>query len=144
MIFTDFKPYHARKIHLQDDQKDMESLITIEHALSLETSGPAWTVLSDSGVVLACGGMATMWAGRAIAWTLLSSNITPREFIAIDRFTRKKIEESGMRRIEMTVREGHENGIRWAKSLGFKLETPEPMRGFAPDGSAHYLFARVI
>lgn len=46
-------------------------------------------------------------------------------------------------RVEMYVEEGFDAGHRWARLLGFELETERPMRNYLPGRRSAYLYARV-
>jgi hypothetical protein len=102
--------------------------------------GPAWVALHDNAVV-AAGGITTAWEGRGVAWALLAVE-AGRCMLQLTRATRRCIDAAPHRRIEMYVDAQFTPGFRWAQMLGFRLETPEPMRAFTPNGNDAYLFAR--
>jgi len=88
------------------------------------------------------GGLRPIWHGRAAAWALLSRNAGPA-MLAITRKLSFVLATMPANRIEMTVRANFLPGCRLAAFLGFRLETPVPMRFFFPDGEDAFLFARV-
>lgn len=104
---------------------------------------PAWVAVKD-GMPVCAAGVLPIWPGRGQAWAVFDyQKIEPRDMIAITRAVRRFLDTCTYARVEMTVEEGFEPGLRWAKLLGFKCETPEPMKMYGPDGENHYLFARV-
>lgn len=52
-----------------------------------------------------------------------------------------EFEVKSVRRVQMSVVVGYQMGWKWAKALGFECEGI--MRGYCPDGSDAWLFARV-
>lgn len=103
--------------------------------------GHAWTAL-DGEEPIACAGVVEVWQGRAYAWALLSEH-AGRHMLALTREIRSRLSRLPFRRVEMAVDAGFDAGARWALMLGFRLETPEPMRGYLPHGRSAFLFARV-
>lgn len=89
-----------------------------------------------------CGGLLDHGDGRALAWMLVSNRATASDLIFTTQYARKIIPDFGFRRIEAIVREGFANGFRWARLLGFRLETENGMSGWFKDGQKGYLFAR--
>jgi hypothetical protein len=107
----------------------------------IEAFGQAWTAI-ENGVPIACAGIVQIWPGRGYAWALLSEQ-AGRWMLQITRAVRRAMALSGLRRIEMAVDSVFEAGARWALLLGCVLETPQPMRGYLPDGRDAYLFSKV-
>lgn len=142
MTIVPFEPWHLMRISLQNSQVYMGSVLaTGEYGEHVKKAGPCFTAM-DGDEVIACAGLAIMWEGRAHAWALMSVN-SGRRFVRIVRAIQRFLDMQDIRRIEAVVDEGFEQGHRMLMMLGFKLETPEPMRGFAPDGHACYQYARV-
>jgi hypothetical protein len=102
--------------------------------------GQAWTALID-GRPVACAGLVEVWSGRAYAWSLLAEDAAPH-MLRITRAIRCALDRSGYRRVEMAVTVGFDAGCRWAEMLGFRCETPEPMRCYLPNGIDAWLYAR--
>lgn len=125
---------HVAALDVQDAQR------VDAHDLSGQY-GMAFTALSD-GQPIACAGVLEVWAGRGYAWALLGKECG-RHFLAIHRAVNRGLVLSGLRRIEMAVDAEFLPGCRWAHLLGFRLETPDPMRAFLPNGRSAYLYARV-
>lgn len=133
---------HVAALEPQDEQADL----TLEERMHVATSqagyGPSWAALDEAGQVLAIGGMCESWPGRAICWSGLSRHIGPR-LLAVTRELRRVMDAQPYQRLETFADAGSEVAQRWARLLGFELETPTPMRRFLPDGRAAYLYGRV-
>jgi len=136
-----FKVEHAHQIALQKAQADMRELIDV-NALQSREGSMAYTAL-EGDEVLACGGIIDVWPGRGLGWMFLSQN-AGRRMLSITRAVKRAIEAYPLRRIEITVDDGFENGHQWARMLGFRLETPEPMKGYMPDGRAAFQYALTL
>jgi len=108
---------------------------------ALERSPYAHTVFADDGTVLLCGGVTPYWEGRAESWAMLNRN-RRADFIGLHRVALRFLEKCPVRRIEASVECDSENGHRWCKALGFKLEA-ERLKGFLPGGKDAALYARV-
>jgi len=92
----------------------------------------------------ACGGFIEQWTGRAVVWMVLSDIITSKTMLPLHRCVLQAInsyQPSVFRRLEMTVESSFEPGHKWAKMLGFTLETPMPCYG--PDAASHHLYSRI-
>lgn len=116
-------------------------------AEGMEAAGPAWTAISDNGRVLVCAGLATHSHDAAgvpvhgIAWAMLTSGIGAAH-VAITRFARAQIANSGLRRIEAIVQaEDDGQACRWARMVG--LEIGAVLRCWGGSGETHFLFERV-
>jgi hypothetical protein len=137
-----FRSAHLQWLELQEAQAYLSADIAKpENGFLVEQAGQAFTAM-DGGQVLACAGVVEVWAGRAVAWAFLSKN-AGRHMMAIHRAVAGYLLASKVKRIEAWVDEGFEPGMRWLEMLGFRQETPEPMRAFRPDGGSCFLFARV-
>ena len=133
----DFRPVHLARMRAQHAQR-----IELEHAEALTMPyGQSWTAL-DGEEPIACAGVVEVWEGRAYAWALLSEYAGPH-MLTLTRVIRSRLASLPYRRVEMAVDAGFNAGCRWALMLGFRLETPEPMRAYLPNSRPAYLFARV-
>lgn len=136
-----FIPEHLKALRLQPAQAWLVPAMQADgYGEAFVQAGPAYTAIVD-GRVVGCLGVAELWQGRCAAWALLAADIGAH-FVAIHRAVRAFLTECGFRRIEAYVDVGFEQAHRWARLLGFKLETPEPMEAFAENRSM-YLYARV-
>ena len=110
--------------HLDNDAATMRAL---------ELAPNTWTLVSD-GTPIVCGGTLEQWPGRHMAWAYLSKMTAPHMFAA----TREayKCVRQVFGRIEFTVRMDFIHGHRWARMLGFVVETPR-LVGYGPQGEDH-------
>jgi len=134
-----FEAVHAERIHLQPRQRESAGYATPEHYRQL-AAAPSFSVL-DGDEVLMCGGAFEIWPGRRLCWALLAESIGHR-MTACVRATRRFLAEVGARRYELDVEAGHDEGHRFAKLLGFEVETPR-LRAYYPDGSDGAMYVRV-
>ncbi len=147
MNIVPYKAEHLLSFRLQPAQLYLAAWTTEDHAHAVEAGinanqGWGFTAIADDGRVMGCAGVALYWPGRGHAWSYLSGEIGayfPRIHRAVKRF----LDGCFVHRIEATADADFEEGQRWLKMLGFKQETPEPMRGYRPDGGDCYLYARV-
>lgn len=140
MIVVPYKAHHLERLCIQEAQAYLSPYLTPEMAKALEL-GVAFTAL-EGDRVLACSGVVDMWDNRCVAWAYLDQR-PGHHFVSVHRAVARFLEGYPCRRIEATVDAGFDDGHRWIKKLGFKLETPEPMQAYTPDGRAAYLYSRV-
>ena len=140
-----FVPFHPS--HLEAFSPDPAMPVAMEEIRAADiaalANGYAWTMFRD-GAAVACGGLLPVWAGRAVAWSLLSPAMGPHAFLAADRQVRRVLAQAradGFRRIEATVDPRHPGGrgLRWALSLGFAPEGL--MKHWTRDGRHMWLVA---
>lgn len=112
------------------------ALTSEQMAMLAETD--CWTIACDGDPII-CGGFIPYWSGRCMAWTYMGANAGPH-IVHITRVVREKL-AAVKGRIEMTVRADFANGLRWARMLGFTVETP-CMKGYGPLGEDHVGFVR--
>ena len=111
--------------------------LTDEQLKNIE--GPlSWTLVCD-GEPVVCGGFIQQWPGRYMSWSYVDP-AHGKNMVIITREVKKKVDEI-QGRIEMTVRASFTQGLRWARLLGFSVETPL-MRGYGPEGEDHVGFVR--
>lgn len=116
-----------------------EANITEEIARNVEQAGGAVTAL-DGDEVLGIAGISEKWAGTGVAWAWLSRR-WKRHARAITKEIVRNLEQSEFPRVELAVRVDFPAGYRWAKMLGFRLETSFA-RGYGPDGNDYSIFVR--
>lgn len=106
--------------------------------LALEKMPNNWTGVYGADPI-ACGGIIEQWAGRYTAWMYLNAN-SGRHMFYITKQVLKVL--SGVKgRIELTVRKDFELGHRWAKLLGFEVESPL-LQAYGPEGEDHVGYVR--
>ena len=110
----------------------------------IEESGYAFAGLWH-GQPFACAGIVPQWKGRAIAWSVISKDVSRYNMLWMTRqvlgFFDEVESRLELRRIEITVIEDFMAGHRWAKMLGFKWEGA--MECYDPEGNTHIMYARV-
>ena len=97
-----------------------------------------WTGVVD-GDPIVVGGTIVQWPGRYLAWAYFlpgTLKLMPQITMAAER-----IFSSVTGRIEFTVRRDFRAGQRWARTLGFKVETPV-LEAFGPEGEDHVGYVR--
>lgn len=142
MKIVKFRAAHLKALELQEAQKYFHADIgSPDYGAALEASKYSFTAL-EGDTVIGCGGVHEVWAGRAVAWALLSQHAGPH-FRTIHRAALGFMEQSPWRRIEAVVEGGFDAGHRWLKLLGFTCETPDAMRAYSPSGVDFYQYSRV-
>lgn len=142
MKIVAFHASHLRDLQLQDAQQYFNAEFgNPDYGLQLQASRYAFTGMAD-GRVIGCAGVHELWAGRAVAWALLSKD-AGRHFTTIHKAASGFFKATPFRRIEAVVEDGFTEGHRWVKLLGFTNETPEGMAGYSPTGTKFYLYSKV-
>lgn len=142
MIITAFQPEHLKELRLQPAQAWMQPFVDEPTYAETLMRADSYTVFLG-GSVVAIAGLMTIWPGRAHLSALVADAFADgSSFVRLHRETLRRIQASPITRIEATVDDAFEEGHRWLKLLGFKLETPLGMRGYMPDGRTSYLYAR--
>lgn len=139
--FVPFRAAHLQYLTPQAAQRaDHEAALQSNegHLLEGHTSLTAWA----GSTCLGMAGLIPVYSQRAAAWLLLSDSAA-RYMLPITRKVRRVIALSPYRRVELSVREGFTAGHQFARLIGAKCETPEPMRQFGPRGESEMLYAIV-
>lgn len=134
------KAEHFDELVEQKATSHLRAFVTKEHVEAMVESPHSYTAKSD-GQVLACGGVKEYWPGRGEAWVVLSGS-AGKELVAIHKATEALLASCGIKRIEATVDRNFQQGHRWVKLLGFKLEANR-MVAYFPNGNDGSLYARV-
>ena len=108
-------------------------------ALSYLEGQNSWTLVVDGKPAL-CGGTMEQWTGRSIGWAYLNST-TGKYMLFVTRGAKEILRKAGPGRIEITARADFPAGQRWARMLGFKIETPV-LKRFGPEGEDHIGFVK--
>lgn len=98
----------------------------------------SWTAVVD-GAPVVCAGTLKHWEGRHMAWAYLARESGPHMLWITREVKQRLAAVSG--RIEMTVLASFLAGHRWARLLGFEIETPL-MRRYGPDRADHVGYVR--
>lgn len=100
----------------------------------------SYTGISDGNVV-GCAGFYPLGVNRIHAWALFSKK-TRKHMTGITRAAQNMIYNIEKPRIETNIRSDFLQAIKFIELLGFKRETPLPMKSFGDDGMDYYLYAR--
>ena len=103
-----------------------------EAMLATLEAGNSWTLLSDEGAPIACGGIMVWWQGRYLCWAYLNAG-SGGYMVAITKMVKKILGKAGPGRYELVVKADFAAGHRWAKMLGFEVEAPV-MAQYGPNG----------
>lgn len=132
-----FRRWHLDWIKSGGEAVGGEGGLTPEVLAALERQN-SWTAVVDDAAI-ACGGTMLQWPGRHIAWVYLNAQAGPHMGF-ITKAVLKQLEQIEGR-VELTVRKDFEKGHRWARMLGFKVETPT-LEAFGPLGEDHVGYVR--
>ena len=135
-----FRAEHLLTLEAQEEQvKELESA-TIDQALEMEESG-GYSVIKD-GKTIACAVIIPLADNRGSISAFFGKHAGPH-MLKIYRIARFMLETTDHRRIESVVLTDFPAGHRFMNMLGFKLETPEGMKNFGPNGENYSLYARL-
>lgn len=138
---TKMKSEHFEQLLAQEWNASMRPYFTQANIAALERHEHSYSVITETGRVIFCGGVALYWVGRCEVWGVFDPKCR-KEFIAIHNAVKKFLKSLPIRRIEASVQVGFESGHRWIKALGFTMEAPL-MRAFTPDGADCSMYALV-
>jgi hypothetical protein len=134
-----FKRWHYEWLANAGQAVDQRTRIS-DYTLAQLEQFNSWTGVMDGSPVL-CAGTIQQWPGRHIAWAYLNES-TGRQMLRItNEVKRKLLEVKG--RIEFTVRADFPAGHRWAKLIGFEVETPL-LKAYGPEGEDHVGYVRHV
>lgn len=142
MEFTPFNVGHLKYLTPQECQR-------VAHAMMLNTSYAeilegnfgmsAWT---GPGECIGAAGCVPVYPHKALGWAVMSEACAPY-MVRIVRKFRSIIQSLPHQRFEITVAANYEPGHRFARAIGMKLETPEPMKMSGANGEDEYLYSLV-
>lgn len=137
-----FKPEHMLSMDVQDAQSTLSAFVTPEYACALAdpAHGSAYTGVHEGRVIFSAG-IVDVWAGRAMVWAYIARTAGD-QFLGVHRAVKKFLDMQTGLRLETTVDASFEQGHRWAKMLGFEMETP-CMRGYLPNGNDAAMYVRI-
>lgn len=136
-----FEAAHLGRLLVQTEQAMLKPMMhNPKVAETLEKLGPAYSVFAGD-TLLACGGFEVLWPGRVKAWAIFDCR-AGRHFLAIHRVVKRLLILHRARRMEAEVHVGFERGHRWAKMLGFEVETPLA-RAYDPMGQDMVIYSRI-
>jgi hypothetical protein len=125
---------------MQDAQQWVTQYTNIGALRELENDTAV--TLWEDGVPILCTGCMPYWENRAMVWSYVSKGVTRRNFLEIHNLGRQWIESLPHRRLEAYVDCDFEAGHRWAKAMGFEMETAR-MKAFQINGGDCAMYAKV-
>lgn len=136
-----FEAWHMEALAHTDAVDGVFSVVLgPEMAQQLEQSD-SWTMFSEEGDIVGCGGFLPQWAGRTLGWMYITERCA-EVMLRVTRATKKAMDKYDGR-LEITVKKDFESGHRWAKILGFHVENPPGiLKGFGPGGEDHVSYVR--
>lgn len=106
--------------------------------------GAAVTLSGPDGSVGCIVGLNRLWPGVASAWSITTRHLGAFP-VAYTRAARRLLEaamsEHGLHRVEITVHAGFPAGQRWARALGFEVEST--LAKYGSDGSDFIMYRRL-
>lgn len=141
MRFEPFRSEHLRYLVPQSLQRhDHAILLNSQYAAVIDGNFglSAWT----GNTCIAAAGAVPIFPTRAVAWAILSNEAGPYMPWIVKK-VRRTMSLLTYRRIEIAVRADFEDGNRFARLIGMKLETPEPMLAHGAHGEDEYMYAMV-
>jgi hypothetical protein len=134
-----FRRWHLAWLEERGDAAEATDYKMSPEAIRELEKSPAWTGIYE-GEPIACGGVLELWPGRFQAWAFLNKG-SARHMGWITRQAHQVLAEA-KGRIELSVRCDFAAGHRWARLLGFEVETPV-MKAYGPDGADHTGYVKV-
>lgn len=136
-LVTRFQRWHLPYVLRDGSPEEGASLKHDPETLRvMERSPNTWTAVVD-GVPVAAGGTIELWDRRHQAWAYLGKDARKAIF-AISR-TAYDVVHRVKGRVECTARLDFLPAQKWAKMLGFEVETP-CLRSYGPAGESHIGF----
>ena len=134
-----FRPIHYEWLRESNPVADGGMFVATPEMLAQIERENSWTGVVD-GVPVVCAGTIQQWPGRHTAWAYLGKNTGPHMVWITKAVLANLAKING--RVEMTVRSDFPTGQRWARMLGFEVETP-CMKAYGPQGEDHVGFVRI-
>ncbi len=137
-----YKPQHLELLALPISGEQQDALQARSMGL-LENQSTATRTVFNNGRVISIVGLIPLNAGVAEVWTVPSERIKEVP-LGYTRYVKALISAystfMNLHRLQMSVEEGFEMGLRWAKLLGFEVEGL--MKKYGPDQKNHLLMGR--
>lgn len=139
MIILPFKADHFWNIKVQKAQAYINKYVTQEALVDLEKDN-SFTCFKDDKII-ACFGWFKIYPTRGVLWSYLSEYAN-KNLVEGTRIARKLINDLPFKRLEIEVDCEFEQGHRWARMLGFELET-ERSKSYRIDGNDSSIYVRI-
>lgn len=140
MIFVPYLPVHLRGVILQETQRAEDALLTPDYCEMLFNAGLAWTGFHE-GKFIGSAGIQDL-GNKGHLWALLSEECKGPLMLAVTRKVKAELSATKFKRLEFYTRDSKAHR-KWAKVLGFTLETPDGMAGYCHDGATAFMYSRV-
>ena len=118
---------------------DWKSMVDRSIAPELSWSG------IHNGHLVGCGGIIPIWDGVAECWLVGGWRLGTHRLSAVRALTAtlaRQVKEQQLRRLQAVVRADWDEAVRFVEFLRSQREGL--LRGYGPDGSDHYVYARII
>lgn len=120
-----------RADHVSLTEKQMHHLISLPHSYSIFVDGK----------LVAVAGIAEYWKGRGEVWAMVDRS-SKKHFFILHNVVKRFLELCPIRRIEAAIETDFEEGHRWVKALGFRLDAVN-LEAFFPNGTNASLYSMV-
>ena len=134
-----FKRIHYEWLRATSPVADGGMFVATDGILAQIETQNSWTGAAN-GEAIVCAGTIQQWPGRHTAWAYLGKHTGPHMLWITRAVLANLAKIKG--RIEFTVRADFPQGQRWAKMLGFEVETP-CLKAYGPTGEDQVGFVRI-
>lgn len=104
--------------------------------------GWSWTAIGR-GKKIAIFGFRDIWDGLVEAWFIPGQGLSKHSrstLVGARAIMEDAISQTRIRRLQITVKKDNDTAFKFAKALGFEVESI--MRKFGPEGADYYMMAR--
>jgi hypothetical protein len=136
-----FEAAHVDRMRMQAAQAWFQGHATAETMKGVE-QGPFAVTFMEAGEPVLCGGAMAYWEHRALVWSLFSDRVNRRNFVGVHAAAERFLAALPFKRLEASVDVGFEQGHRWMRLLGFKVEAPL-QEAFQVNGSDSVGYVRI-
>ena len=133
-----FKPWHYGWLATRVKAEGGMNFPISDDLLAQLEAQNSWTGVVD-GEPMVCAGTIQQWRGRHTAWAYVARGTLPYMAWITENVNANLAFVTG--RVEFTVRADFKAGHRWARLLGFYVETPL-MKSYGPSGEDHVGYVR--
>lgn len=134
LIWVPFEPKHL----LSFDDADALQLIQSGGAELMKENFSRTAILKETGDVICCGGYHEfIFKTKFNAWAFLTTKAKDH-VLEITKYVKRTLQESDAPRIECHTIAGFDKAFKFAKAVGFKCETPEPIENYTFDLQSVY------
>ena len=136
-----FKREHYVNLQRSQITEDFVPFISEDHIVALEQQEYTRTFLNEHDEVIACCGLIFYWPGRYEGWAMVRRDC--KEYmVQLHRTIKDFLDEVDIKRIEATTKADCKVSRRWARLLGFKVESAK-LKAYFPDGADGIMYSRV-